>query len=99
MLAGRRVVGPHPLDHVEHFLGIPRPKAEPNERAARRSLAGSDIIIDCQSGPPVRLNRENREAFLLHQISKDTVLHLEELGRTVTTLAERDDSCVTDDSV
>ncbi len=97
-VGGIGVVGPHPADHVEHFLGVPGPEVEAGERLGRVPRAVQHVVVDRQRLRPVGLDGEHREALLGDQVLEHPMLELEELAGAVRGFAERDDAGLAHDS-
>jgi hypothetical protein len=61
------VVGAHPLEHREHFLGTPRPEAQAREHFYGVPGAVTDVRVDGRARRRTRLHRETEDSSIICQ--------------------------------
>ena len=98
-IAARQIMGAHPIEHVAHLFGSPRPEMHRRQRGTRVTLTGLDEAVGRRGLGPAALDGEHREVLALDQIPEDAVLHAELLGCSVAGFTKGDDAGITDDAV
>ena len=96
-VTARLVVVPHPLDHLEHGLGVPGPEIESRQEDFRVPHPGADVAVDTARLRPTGLDRKGVEAHFFDEEAEDPRLHLEEVAGAVGPFAEGHDACVSHD--
>jgi len=90
-------VRPHPVNHFQNFLRVPRPKIQPGQQTRRIARARVNIIVDEIRFRPGRLNREGVEAHLFHEKLKQAMLHFKKLFCAMRCFSQCDDARIADD--